>query len=263
MNLYRGCQHGCIYCDSRSKCYQIENFSDILIKENALELLEKELRSKKKKNTIGFGSMNDPYMPIEEKTGMARKALEIIRRYNFPVHIITKSSLITRDIDLLKQIGKTYTAASITITTSDDKLSKIIEPGAPASNQRFETIKELSRNGIYCGILIIPTLPYITDSWENIESIVLKAKESGAQYILSFFGMTQREGQREYFHNQLEKYFPGLKEKYLNLYGNNYNCNVPKAKELSSKYYTLCKKLKIETQMRFYQHKEGQTYLFD
>src|SRR5204862_216106 len=138
MNLYRGCQHGCIYCDSRSDCYKLGDLSDIRIKENALQLLEKELKGKRERGTIGFGSMNDPYMPIEKETELTHNALKIVNRYRFPVHIITKSNLVTRDIDLLKETGKVYAAISITITTVDDKLSKIIEPGAPTSSQRFE-----------------------------------------------------------------------------------------------------------------------------
>ena len=176
MNLYRGCQYGCIYCDSRSTCYGIENFSDILIKENALELLERELRSKRKKGTVGTGSMNDPYMPIEKKMQLTRGALALIKKYRFGIHVITKSDMVVRDIDLLQEISKVYAAVSLTITAADDKLSDQIEPRAPVSSKRFDALKKLSAEGIYTGIVLTPILPYITDTKENIEEIVVKAK---------------------------------------------------------------------------------------
>lgn len=252
MNLYRGCQFGCIYCDSRSTCYGIENFSDILIKENALELLEKELRSKRRKGTIGTGSMNDPYMPVEKKMELTRGALKLIKKYRFPVHIITKGDLVVRDTDLLKEISKVYAAVSFTITASDDGLAKQIEPYAPPSSKRFEAMKMLSEEGIYTGVVLTPVLPFITDTNENIEKIVLKCKQSGAQYILCWFGMTIREGQREYFYDALDKKFPGLKEKYIKRYRNNYSCAVPSINDMQKKFNELCGREKIMTNMKFY-----------
>jgi DNA repair photolyase len=252
MNLYRGCQFGCIYCDSRSTCYGIENFSDILIKENALELLEKELRSKRKKGTIGTGSMNDPYMPVEKKMELTRGALKLMRKYRFPVHIITKGDLVVRDVDLLKEISKIYAAVSFTITASDDNLAKQIEPHAPSSSSRFEAIKKLSSEGIYTGVVLTPILPFITDTKENIEEIIVRAKESGAQYILCWMGMTMREGQREYFYNELDKRFPGLKEKYIKRYRSNYSCPVPAHYELNETFMEVCRKEKMETKMKFF-----------
>jgi len=148
MNLYRGCQHACIYCDSRSTCYQLGDLSHIRYKGNAIELLNKELYRKRLKGTIGFGSMNDPYMPVERKMQLTRKALEVVKQYRFPVHIITKSNLVTRDIDYLKQISKIYAAISFTITTVDDELARIIEPNAPLPSKRFEALKLLSENNI-------------------------------------------------------------------------------------------------------------------
>ncbi len=253
MNLYRGCQHGCIYCDSRSKCYQIADFTDIQVKQNALELLDKELRSKREKGTIGFGSMNDPYMPIEQELMLSRHALELIVRHKYPVHLITKSSLVCRDIDLLKETSKIYTAVSVTITTSNDVLSRQIEPGAPMSSQRFETIKSLSDSGIYCGILLMPVLPYITDNQENIEQMVISAKKSGAKYILAMMGMTLREGQRDYYYGQLDKKFPGLKENYMIRYGHDYSCNVPDHSHLWNLFQTTCKKVGLACSMKFYE----------
>lgn len=253
MNLYRGCQHGCIYCDSRSKCYGIDNFTDIQVKENSLELLEKELRSKRERGTIGFGSMNDPYMPIEKEMMLTRKALQVIARYRYPVHLITKSNLVCRDIDVLKDISKVYAAVSVTITTTNDVMSKQIEPGAPLSSQRFETIRSLSLAGIYCGILLMPVLPYITDAPDNIEQMVLMAKEAGAKYIVAMMGMTLREGQREYYFEQLDKKFPGLKENYMVRYGYDYSCYAPDYLKLEALFQDTCKKTGIPLKMEFYE----------
>lgn len=252
MNLYRGCQHGCIYCDSRSNCYQLGDLSDIRIKENALLLLEKELKSKRERGTIGFGSMNDPYMPVEKSEELTRRALQLVRRYRFPVHIITKSNLVLRDVDILKEIGKIYAAISLTITTTDDRLAKLIEPSAPVSSLRFEAIRELSEAGIYAGITLMPVLPFITDDEENLLDIVYKAKEAGARYILPSAGMTLREGQREYYYEKLEKHFPGLKEKYIQTYGNQYGCSVPHADDLMNKIKTVCQAIDMPLRMNFY-----------
>lgn len=255
MNLYRGCQHSCIYCDSRSNCYQLGELSDIRIKGNALELLEKELKSKRIKSVIGFGSMNDPYMPVEKETELTRNALKLILKYKYPVHIITKSDLVLRDIDILKEISKIYVAISFTITTTDDNLSKIIEPNAPLSSLRFEAINQLSAAGIYTGIMLMPVLPFITDKKDNIESIVKKGKQNGASYILAFMGMTLREGQREYFYKQLDIHFPGLKEKYIHAYGNLYGCSTPNHNELYDVFYSACDKFSMKTNMDFYKLK--------
>ena len=252
MNLYRGCQHGCIYCDSRSKCYGIDNFTDIQVKENALELLEKELRSKREKDTIGFGSMNDPYMPIEKELLLSRKALEIIARHKFPVHLITKSKLVCRDMDLLLEISKVYAAVSVTITTANDVMSRQIEPGAPLSSVRFETIRTLSSAGIYCGVTLMPVLPYITDNPENIEQLIVKAKDAGAGYILGLMGMTLREGQREYYYEQLDQKFPGMKENYMVRYGHDYSCNVPDHDNLRKLFQETCRKVGLPYAMKFY-----------
>lgn len=252
MNLYRGCQHACIYCDSRSSCYQLGELSDIRIKENALFLLEKELRSKRERGTIGFGSMNDPYMPVEKGEELTRRALQLVLRYRFPVHIITKSNLVERDIDLLKEISKVYAAISLTITTTDDRLSKIIEPNAPVSSLRFHALKALSQAGIYTGITLMPVLPFITDEEENLLGIIYKAKEAGANYILATPGMTLREGQREYYYEKLDKHFPGLKEKYVQTYGNQYGCSVPNADVLMNKIQTVCQAIDMPLRMNFY-----------
>ena len=175
LNLYRGCQHQCIYCDSRSDCYQIENFADILVKANAIEILQDELPRKRTKGTIGFGSMNDPYMPIEKERELTRKALEVIQKNRFPVHILTKSTLVLRDIDILQKIAEQYAAVSFTITTADDELCKKLEPCAPVASERFSAMKELRDKGIYTGVMMMPILPFLEDTKENIEALVSQA----------------------------------------------------------------------------------------
>jgi DNA repair photolyase len=257
LNLYRGCQHGCIYCDSRSTCYGIKNFSDILVKENALELLEKEIRSKRERGTIGFGSMNDPYMPLEKELKLTRQALQIINRHHFPVHLITKSNLVVRDIDILQEISRVYAAISITITTTDDSLSELIEPGAPVSSERFKALKSLSENGIYCGITLMPVLPFLTDQPENIEKLVHMAQESGARYILAAMGMTTREGQREYFYRQLDNNFPGLKDRYVKSFGLQYSCNTPNHNKLWQVFTQTCCSLLMPQHIEFYNDRKA------
>jgi len=253
LNLYRGCQHQCIYCDSRSDCYQIENFADILVKVNAIEILQDELPRKRKKGTIGFGSMNDPYMPIEKERELTRKALEVIKKNSFPVHILTKSTLVLRDIDILRKIAKQYAAVSFTITTADDELCKKLEPGAPVASERFSAIKELSDKGIYTGVMMMPILPFIEDTKENVEALVSQAAVSGASYILPWFGMSLRSRQREYFYAKLDKLFPGIRRKYEIRYGEQYQCAVPNAQELYKLFDELCKKYGITKKMKVYE----------
>ena len=264
LNLYRGCQHQCIYCDSRSDCYHIENFADILVKTNAIEVLKDELPRKRMKGTIGFGSMNDPYMPIEKERELTRKALEVIEKNRFPVHILTKSTLVLRDIDILKKIAEHYAAVSFTITTADDELCKKLEPGAPVASERFAAMKELSENGIYTGVLMMPILPFIEDTKENIEAIVSQAAENGASYMLPWFGMSIRSGQREYFYAKLDDFFSGLRAKYEIRYGEQYQCAVPHAKELYQYFDELCAKYSISKKMSVYEeHEAVQGELFE
>lgn len=266
MNLYRGCQHGCIYCDTRSECYGINDISSIAVKSNAIELLEKELSSRRKiKATIGTGSMNDPYMPIEKELGITRKALGVIARRKYPVHIITKSDLVCRDTDLLQDISQTYAAVSFTITSADDLLSLKTEPNAPASSLRFKAMSELSAKGIYTGITLMPLLPFINDSKENLENILVRAKDAGASYVLPMFGVTLRKGSRDYFYRELDKGFPGLRTRYHQTYGEHYICSSLKYKELNDHFMNLSEKLNIATSMEFYKPKtnnEQQLSLF-
>jgi DNA repair photolyase len=258
MNLYRGCQHGCIYCDTRSEFYEI-NISNKKNKKNALDLLVKELHPKKKNRaTIGTGSMNDPYMPIEKELQLTRKALQIIANNKFPVHIITKSNLPERDADILQDISKIYAAVSFTITTADDALSQKIEPQAPPTSERFKAIKLLAEKGIYTGITMMPVLPFINDTKENLTAIMQHAKESGASYIIPMFGLTLRKGSREYFYNALDEDFEGLKEKYQSRFGEQYECFSPHYKMLKETFQELCIKFGIDSRMKFYQPKTVQ-----
>jgi DNA repair photolyase len=250
MNIYRGCQHGCIYCDSRSLCYRIENFDDVLIKSNSLDILEKELASKRKKGIIGTGSMSDPYTPAEMKYNLTGRALELISYYGFSVHIVTKSDLILKDIETLKKINRVHASVALTITTTDDDLSKKIEPRAPGSSRRFEVMKVLSEAEIYTGVTMMPILPFIEDDESNITSIVKKTYECGGKYIIPCFGMSLRDRQREYYYNELDKLFPGLRAKYEKAYGDSYWCTSKKVKILKKVFYEECSKYGLETDMR-------------
>jgi len=264
MNLYRGCQHQCIYCDTRSECYQIENFeNEIIYKENALDLLRKELASKRVKGTIGMGSMNDPYQPFEVDKELTRKALKIIAEFQFPIHIITKSDLVLRDIDLLKQIGKIYATISFSITTTDDALAKIIEPGASLVSDRLKAIQSLNQNGIQAGIVMIPILPFLEDNEKNIRNIVDKGYSNNTAYILPGFGMTMRDRQRDYYYRKLEKNFPGIKRKYIEKFGRDYSCSINNYHNLKKIFEELCGKYKILTVIpKFKEETEIQLELF-
>ena len=251
MNLYRGCQHQCIYCDSRSECYQIEDFDhDVLVKVNALELLRRELAGKRIIGTIGTGSMNDPYMPLETEIRLTRRALEIIAEAGFPIHIITKSDLVLRDFDLLEEISRrTYAAVTFTVTTADDFLSKRLEPGAPVSSRRLAALRSLSRDGILTGITLMPVLPFIEDSEENIRQIVTLAAENGARYILPAFGMTLRDRQRTYYYNKLDRLFPGLRLRYEKAFGERYSVPAQNAGRLVKGFTDLCREVGLVTKI--------------
>lgn len=249
MNLYRGCQHQCIYCDSRSACYQIEDFSDILVKTNAVDLLRGELARKRIKGTIGTGSMNDPYMPIEKKRELTRRALEVIAEHRFPVHVLTKSDLVLRDMEILERISRTYTAVSFTITTADDVLGKKLEPGASLVSDRFRAIKAFADEGIYTGVVMMPILPFIEDNEENITQIVRLAHEHGASYIIPAFGMTLRTGSRDYYYDKLDLLFPGIRQKYEREFGNKYQIDANNAHKLDRLFRDLCDQYEIATRI--------------
>ncbi len=253
MNLYRGCQHQCIYCDSRSLCYGIENFADILIKANAIDLLRKELAGKRVKGTIGTGSMNDPYMPVEKRVNLTGRALRAIAQFRFPVHIITKSDLVLRDLELLREISRVYTAVSFTITTTDDALAKKLEPAAPSPSARLKAIEMLASNGIYTGVTMMPILPFIEDNEENIRQIVRRAADAGASYILASFGVTLRDRQRAYYYDKLDKAFPEMKRRYIRQFGNDYFAPAQKYERLKEAFKEACAVYGIERRMRVYE----------
>lgn len=243
MNLYRGCSHGCIYCDSRSACYHMEHdFEDIEVKENAIELLEYALRRRRKRCMIGTGSMTDPYIPLEMETGNVRKALSLIAQYGFGVTIITKSSLVLRDIGLLQKINETAKCVvQMTLTTYDDSLCRKIEPNVSPTSERFETLKRFRDAGIPTVVWLTPILPYINDTEENISGLLELCAEAKVRGVVNFgMGLTLREGNREYFYERLDRLFPGLKEKYIRTYGNQYIVNSPRNGELLSLFHQRC-----------------------
>ncbi|MBE5843473.1 MAG: radical SAM protein [Butyrivibrio sp.] len=245
MNIYRGCTHGCIYCDSRSKCYQFTHpFEDIEVKQNAPRLLESALKSKRKKCMIGTGSMSDPYMHCEEQLHMTRQCLEIIKKYEFGVAIQTKSDRILNDIDLLDEINKTSKAVvQMTLTTYDDELCSILEPNVCNTKRRIEVLEKMQERGIPTIVWLTPILPFINDTEENIRQILEECVRVGVKGIIVFgIGLTLRDGDREYFYAALDKHFPGLKKKYIETYGNAYDVPSPNSKALYGILRDICRK---------------------
>jgi DNA repair photolyase len=241
MNIYKGCSHGCIYCDSRSECYRVDNFDKVRAKENALAVIERDLKSKRKKGVVGMGAMSDPYNHFEKELKLTRGALEIINRLGFGVSIATKSDMITRDTDIIKEIAKhSPVLIKTTITTADDELCQKIEPQAPVSSVRFKAIREMSQQGIFAGVLLMPVLPFIEDNAENIERIILLAHENGARFIYPAFGVTLRQNQRDWYYQKLDELFPKVKEKYMKSFGNAYECRSPRAAELWALFRSKC-----------------------
>ncbi len=250
MNIYRGCTHGCIYCDSRSKCYQMDfPFEDIEVKINAPDLLERALKGKRKRCMIGTGSMSDPYMHCEEQLMHMRKCLEIIDRYDFGVTVITKSDRILRDLDLLKSINKkTKAVVQITLTTYDEDLCKILEPNVCTTRRRAEVLKIMHENGIPTVVWLDPILPYINDTEENLQGILNYCREAKVKGIICFgMGLTLREGNREYFYQKLDEHFPGLKERYKREYGPAYEVYSKKSRKLMNMFYAFCREHGIES----------------
>ena len=225
MNIYRGCQHGCIYCDARSKCYQMNHrFEDIEVKENAPELLENALKRKRRKCMIGTGAMSDPYIPLEKELKLTRRCLEIINRYGFGVTVQTKSASVMRDIDLFTKINdKSKAVLQMTLTTADESLWRIIEPNVSVTKERFETLKAFHENGIPSVVWFSPFLPFINDTKENIDGLLKYCIDAKVRGIICFgIGLTLRDGDREYFYSRLDKHFPNMKERYIYTYGNSY-----------------------------------------
>ncbi len=244
MNLYRGCTHGCIYCDSRSKCYHIEHdFEDIEVKQNAPELLKEKLRSKRKKCMIGTGSMCDPYMHCEKQLELTRKCLKIIDAYRFGVAVQTKSDLILRDLDLLSSINSHSRAiVQMTLTTADEDLCRILEPAVCTTRRRFEVLLRMKEAGIPTVVWICPLLPFINDSSENLAALLDMCLKAGVRGIINFgMGVTLREGDREYFYAQLDKHFPGMKERYIRTFGTSYEVPSPNSRQLYQQFTDFCR----------------------
>lgn len=244
MNLYRGCTHGCIYCDSRSECYQMKHdFEDIEVKQNAPELLERALRSKRKKCMIGTGAMCDPYMHCEEQLGLTRKCLSLIDEYGFGVAVQTKSDRILRDLDLLTSINrKAKCVVQMTLTTYDEELCRIVEPQVCTTKRRYEVLQIMRENGIPTVVWLSPILPFINDTRENIKGILEYCKNAGVYGIINFgMGLTLRQGDREYFYAALDKHFPGLHEKYHRKFGYAYEIPSDRSGELMRYFRSFCK----------------------
>ncbi len=258
MNIYRGCTHGCIYCDSRSKCYQMPHkFEDIEVKQNAAELLAKELKSKRVRCMIGTGAMCDPYMPCEEEVRLIRRCLEVILHYGFGVAVQTKSDRILQDLSILDEINhKARTVVQMTLTTYDDELCSKLEPNVCNTKKRIEVLKKFRDTGIDTVVWLSPILPFINDTEENVRAILDACADAGVKGILCFgMGLTLREGNREYFYEQLDKYFPGMKERYIRTYGNAYVVSSPNEEKLMKLFHETCEVYHII-------HKTDECFLF-
>ena len=244
MNLYRGCTHGCIYCDSRSRCYQIEHdFEDVEVKRNAPELLEAALRRKRERCMIGTGSMSDPYIPLEDSELLTRRCLEIIDRYGFGIAVQTKSDRVLRDLDILRRINEnTKCVVQMTLTTFDENLCRIVEPHVCTTRQRFEALRILQDNGIPTVVWLSPILPFINDTEENLRGILGYCIDAKVHGILCFdMGVTLREGDREYFYRKLDERFPGIKGRYIHAFGNSYQCRSPDNDRLMAIFRSECR----------------------
>lgn len=274
MNLYRGCSHGCIYCDSRSKCYQMDHpFEDIEVKENALNLLERALKSKRKRCMIGTGAMSDPYLPLEKDLRLTRGALELIYAYGFGAAVQTKSTWILRDLELLAKIhSRAKAVVQMTLTTQDDALCRILEPNVSVTSERVAALKAFRDAGVPTVVWLCPILPYINDTRENIQGILESCIDAGVKGVLCFnMGLTLRDGNREYFYAQLDRHFPGLKQQYIRSFGGRYECNSPQNQTLMRLFHGTCEKAglmhevnPIFTYLHTFEEKEeqGQMSLF-
>ena len=244
MNLYRGCRHGCIYCDSRSACYRMEHpFEDIEVKQNALILLEDALRRKRRPCMIATGSMSDPYTPPEEELRYTRRALELILQYGFGMTLLTKSGLVLRDLDLLQRINsQTKCVVQMTLTTWEESLCRILEPNVSTTTERFAALMKLKEAGIPTVVWLCPILPFLNDTAENINRLLDCCEQAGVRGIVQFgMGVTLRQGNREYFYRQLDRHFPGLKERYIRTYGNAYVLESPNSRDLLELLHRRCR----------------------
>ena len=253
-NVYRGCEHRCIYCDSRSACYGVDDFDDITVKVNAPKLLREELmRKRSRRAVIGTGSMGDPYTPLEKEYRLTRACLEVIAARRFPVSICTKSNLVLRDADLLEEMARVYACVQFTVTTADDALAAVTEPFAPPPSRRFEAMGILSALGVKVGVTMMPLLPFINEDEDDIRTIVQNAHHHGASFIVPAFGMTLRDRQRAYYYDKLDVHFPGLREKYEKRFGERYSAGVTRYRPLRRVFDSECARLSISTAMPSYQ----------
>ena len=249
MNIYRGCTHGCIYCDARSTCYQMQHaFEDIEVKINAPELLEQALRRKRKKCMIGTGAMSDPYLHLEKNLRLTRRCLELIDEYGYGLSIQTKSDMILRDLDLLKRINrKTKCVVQMTLTTYEEDLCRILEPQVCTTKRRIEVLNIMKEEGILTIVWMTPILPFINDTKENIQHLLEECQKAEVYGIMTFgIGVTLRDGDRQYFYQKLDQHFPGMKERYIRTYGNAYELPVPQEKELMNLVRRECIKAGME-----------------
>ena len=252
VNLYRGCCHGCLYCDSRSDCYRNPNFDRVTAKADALRILRDELARKIRPAFIGMGAMSDPYNPFEEELLLTRHALELIDAYDCGVSVDTKSDLIVRDIDLYQSIqAHSPVICKLTVTTVDEDLAAKVEPRAPSPARRLAAVRSLAQAGLFCGVLLMPVLPFLEDRPEQVLSVVDRSADAGAKFIYSGFGVTMRQGQREYFLRELDRAFPGehLSRRYLARYGDRYRCPSPRARELWEVFTARCRERGLLYQM--------------
>jgi DNA repair photolyase len=253
MNIYRGCEHQCIYCDSRSECYGIEDFRDVLVKVNAVELLKIELPKKRIIGAIGTGSMSDPYTPAEKRYNLTGQALQVIAQHGFPLHMITKSDMVLKDIETLVEINQAQAVVCFTITTTDDGLARKLEPGAPLPSARLKAMQALASRGILVGTALMPVLPFIEDSWENLVNVAEQTAVHGGTFLLPWLGMSLRDRQREYFYTRLDQTFPGLRQRYEHAYGQQYSCAIPHARELYPRLNDLCQRLGLSAHMPYFE----------
>ncbi len=263
MNIYKGCCHGCIYCDSRSDCYRIDRFDTVRAKEDALRVIRDDLRRKVKTGIVGTGAMSDPYNPFEKELELTRHALELIDAFGFGAAVATKSDLLKRDMDVLKGIMEhSPVLCKVTVTTTNDHLAEKVEPNVSRPSKRFELIEALSNNGIFAGILLMPVLPFLEDNEENILSIVKAAHETGARFIYPAFGMTLRNNQREWYFDRLREQFPqqDLVSDYIRQYKNSYQCASPKAKKLWQVFSRECERYGILYRMKDIIHSYKKNY---
>lgn len=251
MNIYRGCNHGCIYCDSRSACYQIADFDRVRAKADALAIIGADLGRRRRKGVIATGGMSDPYNPLERELELTRGALALVEKFRFGLAVTTKSDLLIRDSDMLQAI-QTHAPVivKITITTHDDRLAECIEPNAPSPTHRFRALRALADRGIFCGALLMPVLPFVTDSPDNLLGVVKLAAEHGARFVYPWLGMTLREGQREHYYRKLASLFPNAVDCYKKRYGDRYDCTIPGARDIWPLLKGECDRLGLLCEMR-------------